>query len=73
MLVQKLFPERTRQLTSDSDPEYELSVVSESDLQLDSNMDNTVLGSDDECQASDYQMQLLQSHQEAFHKAFSPL
>jgi hypothetical protein len=57
---------------TDSDPKYELSVVSESDLQLDSDMDNTVLGSDDEDQASDYQMQLLQSHREAFYKAFTP-
>jgi hypothetical protein len=46
--------------------------VSESDLQLDSDMDYTVLGSDDEDQASDYQMQLLQSHREAFYKAFTP-
>jgi hypothetical protein len=46
--------------------------VSSRDLELDSDMECTVQGSDEEGQESDNIPQLLQYHREAFYKPFTP-
>jgi len=59
-------PGRSKNTDSDSDGDYELSTASSRDLQLDSDMECTVQGSDEEGQESDNVLQLLQYHRKAF-------
>jgi len=65
-------PGRSKNTDSDSDGDYELSTASSRDLQLDSDMECTVQGSDEEGQESENVLQLLQYHRDAFYKAFTP-
>ena len=65
-------PGRSKSTDSDSDGDYELSTASSRDLQLDSDMECTVQGSDEEGHESENVLQLLQYHRDAFYKAFTP-